>query len=91
MSEESFERMKHIHFVVYRLKSIIIIYLLLFFSDRSLPLSRLITPNPHKGFKSKKKDKRWNLILKEGILNEILEVFVILNYECFYLCLFKGR
>jgi hypothetical protein len=40
-----------IHFVIYRLKSIIITWLLLFFSDGSLPLSRLAIPNPHEKFK----------------------------------------
>jgi hypothetical protein len=81
--------MKHIHFVIYRLKSIIIILLLFFFSDGSLPLSRLIipNPNPHGKFKLEgrniifqidgySEDER-SLILKEGISNGILEVFVL--------------
>jgi hypothetical protein len=77
--------MKHIHFVIYRLKSITIIYLLFFFSDCSLPLFRLIFPNPHGMFKLEGqniifecdlKNKR-SLILKEGISDGILEVFVL--------------
>jgi hypothetical protein len=80
--------MRHIHFVFYRLKSsIIIILLLLFFSDGSLPLSRLAIPNPHGKFKIEAqnmvfqgddnfKDVR-SLILKEGISDGILEVFVL--------------
>jgi hypothetical protein len=85
ISEESFERMKHIHFVIYRLKSIIIIILLsFFFSDGSLPLSRLTIPNPHGKFKLEGRKitfegiyNRRSLILKEGISDGILEVFVL--------------
>jgi hypothetical protein len=59
--------------------------LLLFFSDGSLPLSKLIFPNPHGKFKLEGRNiifevdnyvKR-SLILKEGILDGILEVFVL--------------
>jgi hypothetical protein len=68
--------------VFYRLKSIIVIILLLLFSDGSLPLSRLIIPNPHGEFKLEARniifegDLR-SLILKEGISDGILEVFVL--------------
>jgi hypothetical protein len=44
--------MKHIHFVIYRLKSIIVIILLLFFFlDCFFPLSRLTFFNLHGKFK----------------------------------------
>jgi hypothetical protein len=79
--------MKHIHFVIYRLKSIIIIILLIsFFLDGSLPLSRLTIPNPHGEFELEGRnivfqgdgyEDRRSLILKEGISNGILEVFVL--------------
>jgi hypothetical protein len=78
--------MKHIHFVIYRLKSsIIIIYLLLFFSDCSLPLSKLTIPNPHGRFKLEGRKIIFeagifnprSVILKEGISDGILEVFVL--------------
>jgi hypothetical protein len=59
---------------------------LLFFSDRFLPLSRLIIPNPHGKFKLEKRNIIFkgvgygnnirSLILKEGISDGILEVFV---------------
>jgi hypothetical protein len=60
---------------------------LLFFSDSSLPLSKLIFPNPHGKFKLEGRkiiyegddypeDLR-SVILKEGISDEILEVFVL--------------
>jgi hypothetical protein len=73
--------MKHVHFVIYRLKSIII-YLLLFFSDCSLPLSRLIFPNLHEEFKLEGRkiifqvddifgDDSRSLILKEAISDGI--------------------
>jgi hypothetical protein len=80
--------MKHIHFTIHRVKSITIIYLLLFFSDCSLQLSRLIIPNSHGKFKLEGRniifqgngyssiDTR-SLILKEGISYGILEVFVL--------------
>jgi hypothetical protein len=69
--------MEHTHFVINRLKSI------LFFSDCSLPISRLIIPNSHGKFKLEgrnitfKDDCKRSLILKEGISNGILEVFVL--------------
>jgi hypothetical protein len=61
--------------------------LLLLFLDNFLPLSRLIIPNPYRGFKLEGrniifkgygfiKDKR-SIILKEGISDGILEVFVV--------------
>jgi hypothetical protein len=56
--------------------------LLLFFSNGSLPLSRLTIPNPHRKFKLEGQkiifegDKR-SLIIKEGISDGILEVFVL--------------
>jgi hypothetical protein len=86
ISEESYSRMKHIHFVIYRLKSIniIIICLLLFFSDSSLPLSRLIFPNTHGKFKLERRNiifecgsRKRSLVLKKGISNGILKVFVL--------------
>jgi hypothetical protein len=85
--------MKHIHFVIHRLKSIItIIYCcyLLFFLDTFLPLSRLIIPNPHGKFELKKRNIIFqgngysshtrSIILKEGISDGILEVFIILIF-----------
>jgi hypothetical protein len=57
--------------------------MLLFFSDGSLPLSRLIIPNPHGKLKLRggtvtfKDHKERSLILKEGISDGILEVFVL--------------
>jgi hypothetical protein len=59
--------------------------LLLFFSDYSLPLSRLIIHNPHGKFKLEGRniifeggwDNPRSLILKEGISDGILEVFVL--------------
>jgi hypothetical protein len=80
--------MKHIHFVIYRLKCVIDCNCYYFFSDYSLPLSRLIIPNPHGKFKligrniifqgsnSNNSQSTRSLILKEGILDQILEVFV---------------
>jgi hypothetical protein len=76
--------MKHIHFVIHRLKSIIIVViLLLFFLDGSLPLSKLTIPNPHGEFKLEGRNIIFengylrSLILKEGLLDGILEVFVL--------------
>jgi hypothetical protein len=76
--------MKHIHFVIYRLKSIIIILLLFFFSNCFLPLSRLTIPNPHGKFKLEGRNiifqggrNKRSLILKEGISDGILELFVL--------------
>jgi hypothetical protein len=75
--------MKHIHFVIYRLKSIINIILLLFFSDCSLPLSKLTIPNPHGKFRLEGRKIIFeggytrSLIFKEGISDGILEVFVL--------------
>jgi hypothetical protein len=71
--------------VIYRLKSINIIILLLSFSDYSLPLFRLTTPNPHGKFKLEGRNiifeysypNARSLILKEGISDGILEVFVL--------------
>jgi hypothetical protein len=75
--------MKHIHFVIYRLKSVIFVYLL-FFSDCSLPLSKFTIPNPHGKFKLEGGKMIFecgsytrSLILKEGISDGILEVFVL--------------
>jgi hypothetical protein len=58
--------------------------LLLLFSDDSLPLSRLVFPNPHRKLKLKGRkiifqDDSYerSLILKEGISDGILEVFVL--------------
>jgi hypothetical protein len=56
--------------------------LLLFFSDYSLPISRLIIPNPHEMFLLVERiivfkgGYARSLILKEGISDGILEVFV---------------
>jgi hypothetical protein len=59
-------------------------YYFLFFSDGSLPLSKLTIPNPHGKFKLEGRkiifeggyNKR-SLILKERILDVILEVFIL--------------
>jgi hypothetical protein len=56
--------------------------LLSLFLDCSLPLSRLIIPNPHLMFTLEGRNivfyfEAQSLILKEGILNGILEVFVL--------------
>jgi hypothetical protein len=58
--------------------------LLLLSSDSSLPLSRLIIPNPHGKFKLEGRniifesgDYPQSVILKEGISEGILEVFVL--------------
>jgi hypothetical protein len=57
--------------------------LLLFFSDCSLQLSRLIIPNSHGMFKLEGRNVIFeyphirSLILKEGISDGILEVFVL--------------
>jgi hypothetical protein len=58
--------------------------LLLFFSDFSLPLSRLIIPNPHGKFKLEGKNiifeggyNKRSLILKERRSDGILEVFAL--------------
>jgi hypothetical protein len=53
--------------------------MLLFFSDYFLPLSRLIVPNPYGKFRLEKRNVMFNctLILKEGISDGILEVFVL--------------
>jgi hypothetical protein len=61
--------------------------LLLFFSDRSLSLFRLIIPNVYGRFKLEGRNiilkgddyNSRSLILKEGISEGILEVFVFLN------------
>jgi hypothetical protein len=58
---------------------------LLFFSDGSLPLSKLTIPNPHGKFKLEGRniifqgdsdEDTKSVILKEGISDGILEVFV---------------
>jgi hypothetical protein len=58
--------------------------LLLFFSDYYLPLSRLIIPNPHGELELKGRTAIFeghftcrSLILKEGISDGILEVFIL--------------
>jgi hypothetical protein len=56
--------------------------LLLLFSDGSLPLSRLIIPNPYMQLKLEGRNvviyyNTMSLILKEGISDGILEVFVL--------------
>jgi hypothetical protein len=58
--------------------------LLLLFSDCSLPLSRLIIPNPFGWFKIEGRNivfeghlNKRSVILKEGISDGILEVFVL--------------
>jgi hypothetical protein len=56
---------------------------LLFLSDGSLSLSRLTIPNPHGQFKLEGRkiifegDDNRSVILKEGISDGILEVFVL--------------
>jgi hypothetical protein len=86
--------MKHIHFVIHRLKSLLL-FIVNIFSDCSLPLSRLIIPNPHGKFKLEGRNVIFeggyyprSLILKEGISNEILEVFVLLIFEVIMIFLF---
>jgi hypothetical protein len=61
--------------------------LLLFFSDYFLPLSRLIIPNPDGNFKLEGRNIKFegkyytrSVILKEGISDGILEVFVFFKY-----------
>jgi hypothetical protein len=54
----------------------------IFFSDGSLPLSKLTIPNPHGKFKLEGRNIIFqgytrSLILKEGISDGILEVFVL--------------
>jgi hypothetical protein len=79
--------MKHMHFIIHRLRSKYYYYylLLLFFLDCSLPLSRLIIPNPHKKFKLEGRNVIFeggydrSVILKEGISDGILEVFVLMT------------
>jgi hypothetical protein len=69
--------------------------LLSFFSDCSLPLSRLIISNPHGRFKLEGRDiifecdwdNKRSLILKEGISDGILEVFVTLAYV-YFICVY---
>jgi hypothetical protein len=64
--------------------------LLLLFSDYSLPLSRLIIPNPYGKFKLEKRNiifeghdlNSRSLMLKKGIWDGILEVFVLSYYLC---------
>jgi hypothetical protein len=73
--------MEHIHFVIYRLKSIVVI----FFLDIFLPLSRLIIGNPHRMFKLEGRKMIFqgdygyarSLILKEKTSDKVLEVFVL--------------
>jgi hypothetical protein len=79
--------------VIYRLKSIIVIYSY-FFSDGSLPLSSLIIPNPYGKFKLEGRNIIFeckgvyarSFILKEGISNGILEVFRFAYLFSFYYC-----
>jgi hypothetical protein len=59
-----------------------IYFLFSIFSDGSLPLSKLSIPNPHGKFKLKGRNIIFegyprSLILKEGISDGILEVFVL--------------
>jgi hypothetical protein len=78
--------------------------LLLFFLDHSLPLSRLIILNPYGKFKLKQDSifkcgfiNIRSIILKEGVSNVILEMFVfLLTFEVIIIILFvfifhKGR
>jgi hypothetical protein len=58
--------------------------LLFFFSDTSLPLSKLTIPNPHGKFKLEGRKiifecdyNERSVILKEGISDGILEMFVL--------------
>jgi hypothetical protein len=73
--------------VIHRLKSIIVINCYYYFSDASLPLSRLIIFNSHGLFKLEKREMIFqgggygsnvkSLVLKEKISDKILEVFVL--------------
>jgi hypothetical protein len=75
--------------------------LLLFISDCSLPLSGIIISNPHGNFKLEERNIIFegnprSVILKEGILDGILEVFVTLTSKVIMIILFlfifhKGR
>jgi hypothetical protein len=66
---------------------LLIFYYYIFFLDRSLPLSKLTIPNPHGKFELEGQkiifegdgysDDSRSLILKEGISDGILEVFVL--------------
>jgi hypothetical protein len=64
---------------------LLLFIVVIFFSDRFLPLSRLIIPNPHRGFRLEGRKIIFqyrgsytrSLILKEKISNKVLEVFVL--------------
>jgi hypothetical protein len=63
----------------------IYLFFIFFFLDSSLPLSKLTIPNPHGKFKLEGRNIIFeycypnvrSLILKEGISDGILEVFVL--------------
>jgi hypothetical protein len=65
---------------------LLLFIVIIFFPDSSLPLSRLIIPNPYGYFKLEGRSILFertlygrSFILKEGILNGILEVFVFVK------------
>jgi hypothetical protein len=69
--------------------------LLLFFLDNSLPLSRLLIPNPHGMFEFEGRNIIFecegmgcerSFIFKRGISKEILEVFTFLELLCYFVC-----
>jgi hypothetical protein len=66
---------------------LLLFIIVIFFSDRFIPLSRLIIRNPHRRFKLEGRkmifqgddewDNRRSLILKEKISDKVLEVFIL--------------
>jgi hypothetical protein len=66
------------------LKVLLLLFCCYFFLDSSLPLSRLVFPNPHGKFKLEGRkiifqgdSYERSVVLKEGISDGILEVFVL--------------
>jgi hypothetical protein len=65
---------------------VLLLFIVIIFSDGFLPLSRLIIPNPHGMFKLEKRKMIFqgnngrytrSLILKEKVVNNVFEVFVL--------------
>jgi hypothetical protein len=63
-----------------------LVFIVIIILDTSLPLSRLIIPNPYGKFKLEGRNVIFegggyerSVILKDGILNRILEVFAFLK------------
>jgi hypothetical protein len=76
LGEESFERMKHMYFKIYRLKSIIIIYYHFFQMIPTLIISSFLLEKRNIIFKTYD-DPRLVVLLKEGISDRILGMFVL--------------